>query len=91
MATTTTTKWQASYTLDGAIFISDGNREIAMIQTEEDGSYNEQDEANARLMVAAPELLEALKDMCESKGNGIVNEIVAYDKAKLAIEKAYKG
>lgn len=45
-------------------------------------------EANAKLIAAAPDLLEALRGMCEAQGCGIECEMIAYDKAQSAIKKA---
>jgi len=50
----------------------------------------EEAQANAKLMTAAPDLLEALIEMCDSQGRGMEHEIKAYDKAMDAILKATK-
>jgi len=65
-----------------------GEKDIASVFL----TVNDEDEANARLIAAAPELLEALKDMldghedaCTGYGEG------AADKARAAIAKATGG
>ena len=49
--------WKIEPCLDGSIFIECGGKYIAHIETNE-GKANEEDEANARLIAAAPELLK---------------------------------
>lgn len=44
--------------------------------------------ANAKLIAAAPDLLEALKEMCDAQGRDIDLQIRVHDKALLAIKKA---
>lgn len=65
-----------------------GEKDIASVFL----TVNDEDEANARLIAAAPDLLEALKDMldghedaCTGYGEG------AADKARAAIAKATGG
>ena len=47
--------------------------------------------ANARLIAAAPELLEALKGMVETPHQNIVEQTAAFGRARAAIAKAEKG
>ena len=67
--------WKVSPTDDTVVIDADG-REVAAI----DGDYNDPDtwplmEANARLIAAAPDLLEALKDLFSiANAEGVVGD-----------------
>jgi hypothetical protein len=53
------------------------------------GSSREREEADAKLIAAAPDLLEALKKLCDMADDGDVACWVAeWDKARAAIAKA---
>jgi hypothetical protein len=51
--------------------------------TDADCGYGEQQKANARLIAAAPDLLECLKDICEN-GYGMIS----VERGRAAIAKA---
>jgi len=65
-------------------------QEVAAVgPTNADGGYGEQQEANAHLIAAAPDLLEALESMCaEFRGYDLPYGSAAYANAISAINKA---
>jgi len=60
-------EWKVEYCLDQSIFINEGEKPIAMIQSEEDNGITPEMEANAKLIASSPEMLWLL--------GWIVNEI----------------
>ncbi len=87
--------WELEFTLDGGIFIKAGTKYIASIESET-GKPTEEDKANARLLKAAPELLETCKELLKAYHDNnfawalpLTNTAV-FDRAKDAIQKATK-
>ena len=75
----------------GGPHIQAGKRIIAWPEFP-DVASNEESEANARLIAAAPELLDALTDLVGGCGKeGDLFSSAAMDKARAAIEKANAG
>jgi hypothetical protein len=74
-------------TLDNCLFIAAGNKDICMIQTEDGGELTEEDQANAKLFAAAPELLEALNECMKHMTCHKYDSSAAYNKAKSLIKK----
>ena len=68
----------------------DGNRKHVAHCMPPDGTSTELRDANARLISAAPELLEALQLLLEQDDNG-EDEIWVRNKARAAIAKATGG
>lgn len=61
---------------------------LADLPTDSHGIDPDESLANAKLIAASPELLEAAKEMCDAMGEGIQKEHDAYNKLMLAINKA---
>lgn len=66
---------------------SGGIQEVAAVgPTEADNGYGEQQLANAKLIAAAPDLLEALEDLVDSRGMGdleLARKAIAYARGEV--------
>ena len=80
----TTGEW---YAKEGQIVSQDTGKTLAVIPYYD--SEDKEQTANANLMAAAPELLEALREAIESMDQGMrSNQLELYKKAQAAIQKA---
>jgi hypothetical protein len=89
--------WQALDASEvGAIFINSGEGPVADIYAK-DAWWSDSEKADARLIAAAPDLLEALSEMLESfsmdnvGANAMARNINAKKSARAAIHKAVGG
>lgn len=79
--------WETSHDGHGGIYVGDKNgRQVGFV------SLRSEQEANARLIAAAPELLEALRDLLADYDGSIEpGESALIDKARAAIAKVKGG
>ncbi len=94
MSKHTPVPWKANFAISGAAYIFGGDRNFACVFNEWKDEENQ--EANARLIAAAPELLEALAALLDLNdnysyfGGEIYRDRIdrAWDNARAAIAKA---
>lgn len=77
--------WRQGVQKDGLIYVANDERRIAILPGTDCG-HTLQDQANAKLISAAPELYEALKDIMGGNTNGI--EIQKVVSARASLTKA---
>ena len=61
--THTSGNWTLEYCLDNSIFVKSGENFISHIETQENSGISDEMNANARLIAAAPELLQMVYDL----------------------------
>ena len=78
--------WRANFAIGGAAYVFGGDRNFALVFNEWQDKANQ--EANARLIAAAPELLEALERLRDAEKAPRSEWIAALANADSAIAKA---
>lgn len=72
--------WKVEFCLDQSIFINAGEIPVAMIQSEDDNGITPEMEANAKLIAAAPELLEMVYNLKQCIKRLTADNLSQYDR-----------